>query len=125
MPGFPPPAGPWSGPGGAFHHSSQVPTGANFAGHTPTTTMTTTTTPNTANTSNSSANSMSETDPAKHAYLLAVDTGLRMRAAEWTEYRTPDGKSYFFSVKSQQSVWDKPDVLKELDGIQLILLLIV
>ena len=35
---------------------------------------------------------------------------------EWCEYRSPDGKPYYFNVKSSSSVWEKPQALKDYDG---------
>lgn len=55
-------------------------------------------------------------DATKQQLLLTVDSELKLRAAEWTEHKTPDGKSYFYSSKTQQSVWEKPSALVELDG---------
>lgn len=48
--------------------------------------------------------------------LHLVSSDILRRAAEWAEYRTPDGKSYFFSLVTKQSVWVKPPALVELDG---------
>lgn len=55
-------------------------------------------------------------DPAKHALLLQIDPEIKLAASEWTEYKTPDGKCYYFSSKTKQSVWDKPKPLVELEG---------
>lgn len=35
---------------------------------------------------------------------------------EWCEYRSPDGKPYYFNVKSSSSVWEKPQALKDYEG---------
>ncbi|RWS06816.1 hypothetical protein B4U79_04823 [Dinothrombium tinctorium] len=54
-------------------------------------------------------------DTRKQPLLLAVDPEIRMRAAEWMEYKTPDHKSYYYSTKTQQSVWDKPQAIIDLE----------
>ena len=36
---------------------------------------------------------------------------------EWSEHKTPEGKVYFYNSKSQQSVWDKPKVLVDYEGV--------
>ncbi|XP_054167522.1 transcription elongation regulator 1-like [Oppia nitens] len=56
-------------------------------------------------------------DPTKQQLFFdaSIDPEIRMAASEWTEYKTPEGKSYYFSLKTQQSVWDKPKALMDLD----------
>lgn len=44
-------------------------------------------------------------------------------AAEWSEYKTPEGKSYYFSNITKQSVWEKPQALIDLEGMLAYLLL--
>lgn len=34
-------------------------------------------------------------------------------AACWSEHMAPDGRTYYFNLITQESVWDKPKVLKE------------
>jgi len=41
---------------------------------------------------------------------------LEMKAAEWTEHRAPDGRPYYYNAKSGESVWEKPQPLKDLEG---------
>ena len=36
--------------------------------------------------------------------------------AEWSEHKTPEGKSYFYNARTQQSVWEKPKVLEDWEG---------
>ncbi|XP_028031261.1 transcription elongation regulator 1 isoform X2 [Bombyx mandarina] len=39
-------------------------------------------------------------------------------AAEWTSHKAPDGRPYYYNASKQESVWEKPAVLKELDDIK-------
>lgn len=55
-------------------------------------------------------------DQLKQQLLTKIDPQLRLQASEWSEYKTPEGKVYFYNLKNQQSVWTKPDVLIKLDG---------
>ena len=57
-----------------------------------------------------------QADKLKLHLLQFVDADVKTRASEWIEYKTPEGKPYYFSVKTQQSVWDKPKPLQDLDG---------
>jgi len=47
---------------------------------------------------------------------VKVDPALTAPAMEWCEYRSPEGKPYYFNLKTSQSVWEKPQVLKDYDG---------
>ncbi|XP_074593867.1 transcription elongation regulator 1 [Brevipalpus obovatus] len=58
---------------------------------------------------------MPHMDPARQALLMFVDPEVKQAAAEWTEYKAPDGKPYYFSQKTKQSVWDKPKALINLE----------
>lgn len=49
------------------------------------------------------------------AATAAVDPDLRERASQWTEHKTADGKSYYHNTRTQQSTWDRPEALIELD----------
>lgn len=31
--------------------------------------------------------------------------------AEWSEHELPDGKKYYYSSRTQQSVWEKPEAV--------------
>lgn len=44
-----------------------------------------------------------------------VDAELRERASQWTEHKTTDGKSYYHNTRTQQSTWDRPQALVDLD----------
>jgi len=36
--------------------------------------------------------------------------------AEWTEYKTAEGKPYYHSSKTNQSTWEKPKALADWEG---------
>jgi len=38
--------------------------------------------------------------------------------AEWTDYKTPEGKPYYYSSKTMESIWDKPKVLVDWEGMK-------
>lgn len=38
------------------------------------------------------------------------------RAAEWSEHRAPDGRPYYYHAMRGESVWEKPQPLKDLEG---------
>jgi len=38
--------------------------------------------------------------------------------AEWTEYKTAEGKPYYHSSKTQESTWEKPKVLVDWEGMK-------
>lgn len=46
----------------------------------------------------------------------SLDPILVGKAAEWTEHKAPDGRSYFHNAKTSESVWEKPQALKDLEG---------
>lgn len=55
--------------------------------------------------------------PVPYPVMLGSDPGtdpvLLSQAMEWCEYRSPDGKPYYFNVKSSSSVWEKPQALRD------------
>jgi len=55
--------------------------------------------------------------PVIDAVMTQMDPAIVAFAAEWTEHVSPDGKTYFFSSKTQASVWEKPKALVDLEGI--------
>lgn len=51
------------------------------------------------------------------ATLLAkVDSEIIAKASEWTEHKAPDGRFYYYHAKKAESVWEKPQALKDLEG---------
>ena len=48
--------------------------------------------------------------------IFQTDPILLSQAMEWCEYRSPDGKPYYFNVKSSSSVWEKPQALRDYEG---------
>jgi transcription elongation regulator 1 len=45
-----------------------------------------------------------------------IDPKIIAAAAQWTEHRAPpDGRPYFYNAATQQSIWEKPAALKELE----------
>lgn len=45
-----------------------------------------------------------------------LDPELVAQAAHWTEHKAPNGKNYYYNAKTQESVWDKPQAMKDLEG---------
>jgi hypothetical protein len=41
---------------------------------------------------------------------------LKDECASYTEHDTPDGKKYYYNVKTNQSIWEKPKCLSEMAG---------
>ena len=64
------------------------------------------------------------------AHLLVINTlyviyvfvyYLKMKppeVAEWTEYKTAEGKPYYYSTKTMESTWEKPKVLADWEGMK-------
>lgn len=46
---------------------------------------------------------------------LEIDAEIKRKAEEWKEYKTPEGKAYFHSTVTNQSVWDRPQALIDMD----------
>ncbi|XKL64051.1 hypothetical protein PGB90_004137 [Kerria lacca] len=44
-----------------------------------------------------------------------IDPDILIRAAEWSEHKAPDGRSYYYNAKIGESVWEKPQALKDLE----------
>lgn len=50
------------------------------------------------------------------AILSKVDPDIIAKAAEWTEHKAPDGRFYYYNGKKSESVWEKPQALKDLES---------
>jgi transcription elongation regulator 1 len=53
-------------------------------------------------------------DPAK-MFDSKIDPKIVAKAAEWSEHRAPDGRPYYFNAARGESVWERPQGLKDLD----------
>ena len=54
-------------------------------------------------------------DPSKVFNDSKVDPKTLAKAQEWTEHRAPDGRMYYYNAGIQQSCWERPQPLKDLD----------
>lgn len=50
------------------------------------------------------------------AIMSKVDPDIIARASEWTEHKAPDGRFYYYNAKKGESVWEKPQALKDLEA---------
>ncbi|XP_011260944.1 transcription elongation regulator 1 isoform X2 [Camponotus floridanus] len=55
------------------------------------------------------------------AILAQLDAELVATAMVWTEHRAPDGRLYYYNSKAGESVWEKPQPLKDLENAKLAL----
>ncbi|CAH0559526.1 unnamed protein product [Brassicogethes aeneus] len=53
------------------------------------------------------------------AVMSKVDPDILARASEWTEHKAPDGRFYYYNAKKGESVWEKPQPLKDLEAAKL------
>nr|XP_022904284.1 transcription elongation regulator 1 [Onthophagus taurus] len=53
------------------------------------------------------------------AVLAKVDPDIVARASEWSEHKSPDGRFYYYNAKKGESVWEKPQSLKDLETAKL------
>lgn len=55
--------------------------------------------------------------PAEDPAIIAqIDGELVAAAMLWTEHRAPDGRLYYYNSKAGESVWEKPQVLKDFES---------
>ena len=50
------------------------------------------------------------------AVLSKVDPEIIAKATEWSEHKSPDGRFYYYNAKKGESVWEKPQALKDLES---------
>lgn len=62
---------------------------------------------------------MSE-QPAKNLIVKpgVIEPQVIARAAEWSEHRAPDGRAYYYHAGRGESVWEKPQAIRDLEGKQ-------
>lgn len=48
--------------------------------------------------------------------LGKVDPELIAKATEWSEHKAPDGRFYYYNAKKGESVWEKPQPMKDLES---------
>lgn len=53
-------------------------------------------------------------DPVK-MFDSRIDPKIMAKAMEWTEHRAPDNRVYYFSAARGESVWERPQALRDLD----------
>lgn len=59
-------------------------------------------------------------NPIEEAAVMAkVDPEIVAKASEWTEHKAPDGRFYYYNAKKGESVWEKPQPLKDLETAKL------
>lgn len=44
-----------------------------------------------------------------------IDPNILAKANEWTEHKAPDGRPYFYNASKNQSVWEKPQAMRDLE----------
>lgn len=58
--------------------------------------------------------------PAKNLIVKpgVIEPQVIARAAEWSEHRAPDGRPYYYHAGRGESVWEKPQAIRDLEGKQ-------
>ena len=55
--------------------------------------------------------------PTEDPSIIAqLDAELVAAAMLWTEHRAPDGRLYYYNSKAGESVWEKPQALKDFES---------
>ncbi|XP_055593491.1 transcription elongation regulator 1 [Uranotaenia lowii] len=57
-------------------------------------------------------------DPAKAIAEIKtseIEPSVAAKAAEWTEHKAPDGRPYFYNASKGESVWEKPQAIKDME----------
>ncbi|XP_055624534.1 transcription elongation regulator 1 [Toxorhynchites rutilus septentrionalis] len=57
-------------------------------------------------------------DPAKaiaEIKINEIDPSIAAKAVEWTEHKAPDGRPYYYNASKGESVWDKPQAIKDME----------
>lgn len=56
--------------------------------------------------------------PAKNLIVKpgVIEPQVIARAAEWSEHRAPDGRAYYYHAGRGESVWVKPQAIRDLEG---------
>ncbi|EDV93807.1 GH18087 [Drosophila grimshawi] len=62
--------------------------------------------------------SVSQDKPTKNLIIKpgVIDPAVIARAAEWSEHRAPDGRPYYFHAARGESVWEKPQALRDMEA---------
>ncbi|XP_067125377.1 transcription elongation regulator 1-like isoform X2 [Centruroides vittatus] len=70
------------------------------------------------NTVSSSSMLMSDIIESSTPKLIngAIDPVLQAKAAEWTDHKTTDGRTYYYNSRTMQSTWDKPQAIIDLEN---------
>lgn len=50
------------------------------------------------------------------AILSQIDSDIVAAAMLWSEHRAPDGRLYYYNSKAGESVWEKPQPMKDLES---------
>lgn len=50
---------------------------------------------------------------------LHIDPIIMAKAAEWTEHKAPDGRTFFYNASKGESVWERPEALVQLEASRL------